>query len=47
MVLRSPKVMKNASVQQPPFPCNYPLLFVIPSEAEGSAVPRALPGNTE
>jgi hypothetical protein len=32
--------LKNASVQQPPFPCNDPLLFVIPSETEGSAVPR-------
>ena len=36
--------LKNASVsscpfiQQPPFPCNDPPLFVIPSEAEGSAV---------
>ncbi len=30
---------------QPTFPCNSPLLFVIPSEAEGSAVPRTLPGN--
>ncbi len=26
--------LKDASVQQPPFPCNDPLLFVIPSEAE-------------
>ncbi len=34
--------LKNASVQQPPFPCNDPHLFVIPSEAEGSAVPRTL-----
>ena len=25
---------QNASVQQPPFPCNDPLLFVIPSEAD-------------
>jgi hypothetical protein len=24
---------------------NRPLLFVIPSEAEGSAVPRTFPGN--
>jgi len=30
--------LKDASVQQPPFPCNDPLLFVIPSEASGSAV---------
>jgi hypothetical protein len=34
-------------VQQPPFPYNDPLLFVIPSEAEGSAVPRTSPGNAE
>jgi hypothetical protein len=26
-------------------PCKGPLSFVIPSEAEGSAVPRTLPGN--
>src|SRR5450631_3750569 len=39
--------LKNASVQQPPFPCNDPLLFVIPSEAEGSAGPRTSPGNAE
>jgi hypothetical protein len=26
-------------------PYNNPFLFVIPSEAEGSAVPRTLPGN--
>jgi len=32
-------------IQQPPFPCNDPLLFVIPSEAEGSAVPRTFRGN--
>jgi hypothetical protein len=30
--------LKDASVQQPPFPCNDPLLFVIPSEASGPAV---------
>jgi hypothetical protein len=30
--------LDNSSVQQPPFPCNDPLLFVIPSEASGSAV---------
>src|SRR5882757_5644099 len=29
----------------PPSPCNNPLLFVIPREAEGSAVPRTLTGN--
>jgi hypothetical protein len=27
------------------FPCNCPLLFVIPSAAEGSAVLRTFPGN--
>src|ERR1700730_6070040 len=30
--------LKDASVQQAPFPCNDPLLFVIPSAAEGPAV---------
>jgi hypothetical protein len=29
---------EKPALQQPPFPYNYPLLFVIPSEAEGSAV---------
>jgi hypothetical protein len=28
-----------------PLPFSDPLLFVIPSEAEGSAVPRTSPGN--
>jgi hypothetical protein len=32
-------------IQQPTFLYNYPLLFVIPSEAEGSAVPRTFLGN--
>src|ERR1700692_4390596 len=39
--------LKNASVQQPPFMNRRPFLFVIPSEAEGSAVPRTTPGNPE
>jgi hypothetical protein len=30
-----------------PFPFNNPLLFVIPSEAEGSAVPQTFTGNTK
>jgi hypothetical protein len=30
-----------------PLPFNNPLLFVIPSEAEGSAVLRTLPGNAK
>ena len=30
---------------QPHFPCNKPFLFVIPSEAEGSAVQRTFRGN--
>jgi hypothetical protein len=29
---------------QQPFPSQQPLLFVIPSEAEGSAAPRTFPG---
>ena len=29
---------KRPLIQQPPFPYNNPLLFVIPSEGEGSAV---------
>jgi hypothetical protein len=33
--------------QQPPFPYNYPLLFVIPSEAEGSAVLFLIIGGNE
>jgi hypothetical protein len=39
-----PKVMKNASVQQPLSMNRRPLL-VIPSVAEGSAVPRTFRGN--
>jgi hypothetical protein len=39
--------LKNVSVQQPLFLNSCPFLFVIPSEAEGSAVPRTSPGNTE
>jgi hypothetical protein len=35
----------NASVQQPRFMKPLPLPFVIPSEAEGSAVPRTFRGN--
>jgi hypothetical protein len=34
---------KNASVQLPLFMEPLPFPFVIPSEAEGSAVPRTLP----
>jgi hypothetical protein len=40
-----PKVMKNASVQQLLSIEPLPFPFVIPSEAEGSAVPRTFPGN--
>jgi hypothetical protein len=37
--------MKNASVRQPTLYETVVLSFVIPSEAEGSAVPRTLLGN--
>jgi hypothetical protein len=37
--------MKNASVQQPPVYRTVALSFVIPSEAEGSAVPQTFRGN--
>ena len=39
--------LKDASVWQPPLPCNDPPLFVIPRATEGSAVPRTSPGNAE
>jgi hypothetical protein len=38
-------VVKNASVQEPLSMEPAALSFVIPSEGEGSAVPRTLPGN--
>jgi hypothetical protein len=34
-------------LQQSPFPSKDPLLFVIPSEGEGSAVPRTHRGKTD
>src|ERR1700730_12777322 len=39
------KVMKNAFGPTTPFHGSIALPFVIPSEAEGSAVPRTSPGN--
>jgi hypothetical protein len=41
----SPKMMKNAFCAATVFDGNGALPFVIPSEAEGSAVPRTIPGN--
>jgi hypothetical protein len=38
-------LLNRPFLQQPPFPYNNPLLFVIPSAAEGSAVQRTFPGN--
>jgi hypothetical protein len=41
----SPKVMKSAFYPATAFHGSVALPFVIPSEAEGSAVPRTTPGN--
>jgi len=41
----SPTSTTVLSLDNGPLPFNNPLLFVIPSEAEGSAVPRTFPGN--
>jgi hypothetical protein len=38
-------INNRAFIQQPRFPYNDPPLFVIPSAAEGSAVPRTFRGN--
>jgi hypothetical protein len=45
MGLRPPKVMKNALGPATTFHVTATLSFVIPSEAEGSAVPRTFRGN--
>jgi hypothetical protein len=42
---RPPKVMKNAFCPATALHGSVTLPFVIPSEAEGSAVPRTIPGN--
>jgi len=39
------RLNNRLSVGNGPLPYNSPLLFVIPSEAEGSAVLRTFPGN--
>jgi hypothetical protein len=41
----STQVMRKPSLRQPLFIDHHPPLSVIPSEAEGSAVPRTIPGN--
>jgi hypothetical protein len=46
-VIGPPKGMKNAFCSVTTLHASVALPFVIPSEAEGSAVPRTFPGNAE